>query len=317
MKFRTELDIAPYDWQIDHTTRIFSIGSCFADNVAARLSGGGFRVEANPFGVMFNPASVAATIERLASGKPFCDSDFCTDGARYFCYSLHGAFSSTSLAESLTKANRALVVGAEALASADLVIITLGTAWIYEREGRVVANCHKQPAAQFTRRKLSVAEVVEQIAPLMSGVLRGKRILFTVSPVRHLKDGFAENSLSKATLRVAIDELCRRYPDSCHYFPAYELLNDDLRDYRYYADDMVHPSSVAVEYVWRKFAAATMDAETLEGVAAAERYGRMVAHRITDPTSPETLRFLEHRYQEREKLLLRWPGMSLPSDEEK
>ena len=315
MKFRTELDIAPYDWQIDHTTRIFSIGSCFADNVAARLSGGGFRVEANPFGVMFNPASVAATIERLASGKPFCESDFCTDGTRHFCYSLHGSFSSTSLAESLAKANRALVVGAEALALADLVIITLGTAWIYEREGRVVANCHKQPAAQFTRRKMSVEEIVGRFCALIDGVLKEKRILFTVSPIRHLKDGLAENSLSKAILRVAIDELCRRYPDRCHYFPAYELLVDDLRDYRFYAEDMLHPSKQAVDYVWRKFAAATMDSHTLEGVEAAERYGRMVAHRIVDPTSPATAQFLENRYREREKLLLRWPGISLPSDE--
>lgn len=314
MKLRTELEVAPYGWQIDHTTKIFSIGSCFADNVAARLSGGGFRVEANPFGVMFNPASVTAAIERLVSGKPFAESDFTSDGVRHFCYSLHGSLSATTPSEAVVKANRALTDGREALMAADLVIITLGTAWIFEREGRVVANCHKQPAALFTRRKLDVAEIVKQLSSLIGGALKGKRILFTLSPVRHLKDGFAENSLSKATLRVAIDEVCQRYPDCCYYFPAYELLNDDLRDYRFYAEDMLHPSSQAVEYVWRKFAEATMDGETLEGVAAAERYGRMAAHRIVDPDSPATAQFLENRYREREKLLLRWPGISLPSD---
>ena len=315
MKLRTELEIAPYEWQIDHSTKIFSVGSCFADNVAARLAGGGFRVEANPFGVMFNPASVADTIERIASGSQFIESDFCSDGGRYFCYSLHGSFSSSSLPDSLARASRALGDGHNSLLAADLVIITLGTAWIYEREGRVVANCHKQPAAQFTRRKMSVEEIVERFCALIDGVLKGKRILFTVSPIRHLKDGLAENSLSKATLRVAIDELCRRYPDHCHYFPAYELLVDDLRDYRFYAEDMLHPSKQAVDYVWRKFSAATMDGHTLEGVEAAERYGRMVAHRIVDPTSPATAQFIENRYREREKLLLRWPGISLPSDE--
>ena len=315
MKLRTELEIAPYEWQIDHSTKIFSVGSCFADNVAARLAGGGFRVEANPFGVMFNPASVADTIERIASGNQFTESDFCSDGGRHFCYSLHGSFSSSSLPDSLARANRALGDGHNSLLVADLVIITLGTAWIYEREGRVVANCHKQPAAQFTRRKMSVEEIVERFCALIDGVLKGKRILFTVSPIRHLKDGLTENSLSKAILRVAIDELCRRYPDRCHYFPAYELLVDDLRDYRFYAEDMLHPSKQAVDYVWRKFAAATMDGHTLEGVEAAERYGRMVAHRIVDPTSPATAHFLENRYREREKLLLRWPGISLPSDE--
>ena len=315
MKLRTELEIAPYEWQIDHSTKIFSVGSCFADNVATRLAGGGFRVEANPFGVMFNPASVADTIERVAGGKHFSESDFCSDGSRYFCYSLHGSFSSSSLPDAISKANRALDEGHDSLLAADIVIITLGTAWIYEREGRAVANCHKQPASQFTRRKMGVEEIAERISLLMDGVLRDKRIVFTVSPIRHLKDGLAENSLSKATLRVAIELLCERYPDRCHYFPAYELLVDDLRDYRFYTEDMLHPSSQAVDYVWRKFAAATMDDYTLEGVEAAERYGRMVAHRIVDPNSPATAQFLENRYREREKLLLRWPGISLPSDE--
>ncbi len=315
MKLRTELDVAPYEWQIDHSTKIFSVGSCFADNVATRLSGGGFRVEANPFGVMFNPASVADTIERIASGKPFTEGDFCSDGGRYFCYSLHGSFSSSSLSESLGKANRALGEGHASLVAADLVIITLGTAWIYEREGRVVANCHKQPAAQFTRSRMSVEGIFSRFRSLMDGVLAGKRILFTVSPIRHLKDGLTENSLSKATLRVAIELLRERYPDRCHYFPAYELLVDDLRDYRFYAEDMLHPSPQAIDYVWRKFAASTMDSHTLDGVEAAERYGRMVAHRIVDPHSPATAQFLENRYREREKLLLRWPGISLPSDE--
>ena len=315
MKFRTEIEIAKIAEGIDHTQKVFALGSCFAENISERLAKAKFSVESNPFGVLFNPFSIANALERLDEIRAFAVCDIKAGRDAFFSFDAHSSLDGKTHTEIFGNLNKAVAHGSKALRESDWGILTFGTAWVYEKDGRVVANCHKQPAAQFSRRKMSVEEIVERFCALIDGVLKGKRILFTVSPIRHLKDGLAENSLSKATLRVAIDELCRRYPDRCHYFPAYELLVDDLRDYRFYAEDMLPPSKQAVDYVWRKFAAATMDGHTLEGVEAAERYGRMVAHRIVDPTSPATAQFLENRYREREKLLLRWPGISLPSDE--
>ncbi len=166
------------------------------------------------------------------------------------------------------------------LAQADYVLITFGTAWVYEEEGRVVANCGRRPAHLFTRRRLSVEEIVERFDGLLvKGALRGRQIIFTLSPVRHLKDGFEENSLSKATLRLAIAEIVARHPETSSYFPAFETLTDDLRDYRFYGADLVHPSAEAVEYIWEKFSTAALATETLVLLPAIEAIVRATEHR--------------------------------------
>ncbi len=311
LKFRTELEPASLSRQIDYGSQVVSIGSCFAQNMAEKLIGAGFRVEANPFGVLFNPISVVQSIRRIAMATPFREADFVCYGERWFSYQLHGSFAGASLRECVERANDAVGRASCALAEADMVIITLGTAMVYELDGVVVANCHKQPANLFLRRRLGVDEVVDALSEVVGGVLADKMVLLTVSPVRHIGDGLAENSLSKATLRVACDEVCKRFAH-CHYFPAYELLIDDLRDYRFYADDMAHPSVQAVEYVWRKFARAAIQETVLPGVDAAERYCRMVQHRIVDASSAASRDFVERCRAERERIMSEWPGMVLP-----
>ncbi len=177
------------------------------------------------------------------------------------------------------------------LTEADYVLVTFGTAWVFEENGRVVANCEKRPAHLFTRRRLSVDEIVSRFDTLMRGALKNKQVIFTVSPVRYLKDGFEENSLSKAVLRLAVAEIVERHSGAAQYFPAYETLNDDLRDYRFYGPDLAHPSVEAVEYIWEKFAGAAFGAETLMLLTRIERVVRATEHRPFGPDTPEHAAF--------------------------
>jgi hypothetical protein len=200
------------------------------------------------------------------------------------------------------------------LAAADYVLVTFGTAWVYEENGRVVANCEKRPAHLFTRRRLSVEEIVARFETLFAGPLVGKQVIFTLSPVRHLKDGFEENSLSKATLRLAIDAIVARHPVDTRYFPAFETLTDDLRDYRFYGADLVHPSAVAVEYIWEKFAAAALAPETLKLLPGIENIVRATEHRPFAPDAPEHVEFRGAMLVRVRELAARHPEIDL-SDE--
>ena len=245
MKFRTEIEIAPFGRKVDHTRRGFSVGSCFAASIAEMLRRYKFPLASNPTGVLYNPFSIADLLE----------------------------------------------AGPDGLAAAEYVLVTFGTAWVFEENGRVVANCEKRPAHIFTRRRLSVDEIVERFDALMRGILRGRQVVFTVSPVRHLKDGFEENSLSKATLRLAIAEIMERHPSEAQYFPAFETLTDDLRDYRFYGPDLAHPSTEAVEYIWEKFAGAAFGPETLKLLPQIEKIVRATEHRPFRPDNPEHAEF--------------------------
>ena len=183
------------------------------------------------------------------------------------------------------------------------MIITLGTAWVYEHKatGKIVSNCHKIPQRDFTRRRLSVAEICELFRPLMEGILKGKQVTFTVSPVRHVSDGLAENSVSKATLRLAVDQLCSEYSNA-DYFPAYEIVTDDLRDYRFYADDLIHPSVAAIEYIWDKFINSALNDSTKEQLERVEKIVAAAAHRPFNPSSEEYKKFC-NRYLNEAKTL--------------
>lgn len=312
MNFRTEIDIAPYDFTIDHRSRGLAIGSCFAVYMAGRLAAAKFSVAENPFGVVYNPLSVAGTIERLMSGTLFTREELAVDGDLWFSYQCHGAFASTDPEEALEQMNRALQTGREALLCADYVLVTLGTAWVYERraDGRVVANCHKRPASEFIRRRLSVGEVAETLSSLTEGVLKDKKIIFTVSPVRHLKDGLAENNLSKSILRVAVAEATERYPH-VYYFPAYEILNDDLRDYRFYADDMNHPTPLAIDYVWEKFRRAALSEEARSLVKKITEITAAAAHRPFHAGSEAHRKFLRTQRGRVAELMREHPEIDL------
>lgn len=297
MKFRTEIEIAPLGTKIGYENRILVLGSCFAEHIAERLAQAKFRVTANPSGILFNPLSIAAALRSYAAESPVRHSELGFDGELWFHYGFHGSFSAPEAGEALAAMNAARQTGAEALHAADRIMLTFGTAWVYEHDGAVVANCHRQPAAEFTRRRLSVDEIVTAFADLIAGPLGGKEVILTVSPVRHLGDSLAGNAVSKATLRLAAEELAERYPD-VHYFPAYEILNDDLRDYRFYADDLVHPSPQAVEYVWEKFSAAVFSDEARCLLPDVRHIVVAAAHRPRNPQSETYREFCRRRLEE-------------------
>lgn len=285
MKFRTEIELRPYARQLSHANRMLALGSCFTEAIGGCLAEAKFHIAINPSGVLFNPLSILRTLERYdRATKVTADELHHADG-RWFHYDFHGKLADTTPEKTLARLNAAVDTGAEALHAANVVLITLGTAWIFERRdtGETVANCHRQPAETFRRRRLTVEEVVKALEKALEGPLREKQLLLTVSPVRHPGDGLAGNAVSKATLRLAVEELTLRHPDTTAYFPAYEILNDDLRDYRFYADDLVHPSQQAVAYIWERFVESLLTPDTqrllprIARIVAASRHRPLVA----------------------------------------
>ena len=284
MKFRTEIDIKPLAEGVSHSAKIFALGSCFAENISERLAKAKFSVESNPFGVLFNPFSIANALERLDETRAFAVCDIKAGRDAFFSFDAHSSLDGKTHTEIFGNLNKAVAQGSKALRESDWVILTFGTAWVYEKDGRVVANCHKQPASEFERRRLSVAEIVERYSRLFEGVLRDKKVVLTVSPVRHIGDGLRENSVSKATLRLAVEELVAKF-ENAHYFPSYEILIDDLRDYRYYADDLAHPSKMAVDYVWERFCEAILSPETQAMLPRIAQIVSAAEHRPFNPDS--------------------------------
>ena len=280
MKFRTEIETAPLGVQIGYENRVLALGSCFAAHIARKLAGAKFRVTENPSGILFNPLSIAAAIRSYADPAPVTRGELGFDGEVWYHFGFHGDFSAPTAEEALGRMNAARQAGADALRTADRVVLTFGTAWVYEHAGEAVANCHRRPAAEFARRRLSVEEIAETFAELIEGPLAG--IILTVSPVRHIGDSLAGNAVSKATLRLAAEQLTERFKCTA-YFPAYEILTDDLRDYRFYADDLVHPAPQAVDYVWEKFAPAVLTDEALRLLPEAEAIVAAAAHRPRNP----------------------------------
>ncbi len=301
MKFRTSIDVAPFEAKIDYSDSILAVGSCFAEAVGARLVRSKFRATVNPTGVLFNPASICKTLQRFEHKELVAEEELQPE---WFHYDFHSSLSAPSAEECVRRINSAVEAGHEALRMCDWIVITLGTAWIYElaQSGEVVANCHKQPSANFRRRRLSVAEIVEMLDVALSHLLPSKRVILTLSPVRHLGDGLPENSLSKATLRVAIEEFVARHPSRAFYFPAYEIFVDDLRDYRFYGEDMVHPSTVGVDYVWEKFCDVALSLESQSLMGRVMSVVRAAEHRAMNPQSESYYKFCEAQLRAIESL---------------
>ena len=292
MKFRTEIEKFELKSKIDYGTKIFAVGSCFAQNIAARLTAAKFQVTQCPVGILFNPASITKALTAFAQCNTAYDELIVERGGGFVSLECHSDLMQPTRQRAIDCYNNAIAAGHKALSEAQCIIITLGTAWIYEYNatGDVVANCHKLPQNLFTRRRMSVEEIVGEFKPLLEGILSDKRVIFTVSPVRHIADGLAENSLSKSTLRVAIAELCERF-DNVDYFPAYEIVTDDLRDYRFYADDLVHPSNQAIEYIWERFVSGALTADAQQLLPKVEKIVAAAAHRPFNPQSEEYKKF--------------------------
>ena len=276
------------------------LGSCFADEVGSLYRGLGFDAMVNPFGVLYNPASITQSVERLNSGKPFCHDDVIRVGEGQCCtFSHNTAFWNTTEEALLQQVNQSLAEAHAHFLDSKWVVISLGTSWVFRNKEtqEVVSNCHKLPAYQFERQFLSV----EQSSQYLSEIVQQhpqKQFIFTVSPLRHLKDGLHENQLSKAALLLAVDQVCKQF-ENAHYFPAYEILLDELRDYRFYKEDMVHPTEQAVRYIWERFADFSIDPNERLAMKAAAELKKMLQHR---PLFPESEAFRKFELQKEKKI---------------
>ena len=315
--FRTTVEQPKFNLKIDHSQRVLFIGSCFAENIAQRMQRAKSTTLCNPFGVLYNPLSIANMLDTLLQRRTFFESDLTPskDSSLWCSFSFHGSFSSEDPYKALTKMNDAVMIGADALLRSDTVVITLGTAWTYQllESGQTVSNCHKFSESIFNRKLLSVDEIVDTYDKIVSTTLKDKSVVFTVSPIRHIKDGLAENTISKATLHLAIKELMSRHQNII-YFPAYEIMIDDLRDYRFYGEDMVHPSKLAVDYIWDIFSNSLFSDETKEIVKRAEKIADAINHRPLNPNSTAHIKFRNSIFAQIQRLQESYPHMDMSSE---
>lgn len=262
----TPVLVKPLPFRLDFASGIVSLGSCFADEIGSRLQESDFHIELNPFGALYNPASIASALRRIIDDNPIGMDDLVKHEGLWHSWHHHGSFSHTTPGATLTACNSRIHRAHQALKEANLLIVTFGTAWVFglvDKGGETVANCHKLPQEHFIHRRMTVDEIVALWQPLLQELATyypQLNLLFSVSPIRHLADGAHGNQLSKSTLLLAIDELLSMQNAECrmHYFPAYEIVLDELRDYRYFDEKMTHPTPLAVDVVWERFQRATM-----------------------------------------------------------
>ena len=288
MELRTAIKIDERRGTITHSDATVLLGSCFSDNIGARMRTAMMNVDVNAFGPIYNPLSIATNLQRAIDGTPLTGDDVFLAGGMWNSFLFHSKMSRSNKLRALEGMNRRIASCHEHLLNARTLIVTLGTAMVYRHRptGCVVSNCHKLPGHEFARSMASIDDMTDALHRTFNSLLKlnsGINIIITVSPIRHIADGLSQNSLSKAMLRVVADNLVRLMPDKVVYFPSYEIVMDDLRDYRFYAADMVHPSDVAVEYIWQAFQATFFDDRTSQAVARCERVSKRLNHRhITD-----------------------------------
>ena len=296
MNFRTQVELPERETEIRHSERIMLFGSCFAENIGNLLKENKFRCDVNPFGVLYNPLSIANALNQILEGKEYREEDLFFSGGLWHSWMHHSDFSAPSQEEALALVNSRLAKAKENLAKADWLVMTWGTAYVYihQEMQKVVGNCHKQLDKTFRRLMLNAEAFVEECRDVLKKcreVNPNLKVLFTVSPIRHAKDGMHGNQLSKATLLLAINEICRTCPN-CFYFPSYEIVMDELRDYRFYADDMIHLSSKAVEYIWECFSRCYFSKETQAIMKEWAEVKRALDHKPFRPNSDAYRAFL-------------------------
>lgn len=295
--FRTKVDVQPYPFSLGYSTPALFCGSCFTENIGSIMVDRKMPILVNPFGVVYNPLSVKLVIERILFAKPFDESDLRFRNGLWFSYLHHTSFSSPNKEQCLESINSDLIKASEFSKGIKYLLVTFGTARVYylKESNQPVANCHKIPAKEFDNRLLSVEEILNSWSSLVDELLvrtPDLKIIFTISPVRHWKDGAIGNQLSKSILNLAVHELINKYPNNAFYFPAYEILMDDLRDYRFYADDMLHPSKVAVDYIWEKFKGSLISSDSILLMEDIERVIAAVAHKPFNPNTSEHRAFV-------------------------
>ena len=313
--FRTEIDPESPDWRINYPDHIGMMGSCFAEHIGAQLIKRRFKVDLNPFGVLFNPVSIASGLQRLISAKPYAIDDLFVRDGLWHSFDHHSRFSATDPVAVLEMMNGRLEQSSKNFRQIKYLFITFGTARVFHHleSGRIVSNCHKVPASEFQYSLLRIGDIVrlytrifnelEQLNPELE-------IVLTVSPVRYWKDGPAGNQISKSTLLLAVSELVSNF-NSVNYFPAYEIFMDDLRDYRFYGEDLLHPGTAGVQYVWKKFADCYFSEQAHQISKRVEKIEKDKSHIPLNPESDTHKGFLERVDKKISALQNEYPGLDL------
>lgn len=292
MKLTTSVTV-PSNRVFSHKSRYMLLGSCFAEHIGENLSNYRFAGINNPFGILFNPISIADGLERIIAEKHLNEGDLFYHNGLWHSYLYHSSYSHTQPKVMLQKLNTELSKAHEWLPKVDFLILTFGSSWVYEREGIVVANCHKLPENLFTRRRLGVYDIVERYKELLANMFRiapKAKVIISVSPVRYFRDGAFDNSINKAVLLIAVEQLTKTF-EQLIYFPAYEILLDELRDYRFYAEDMIHPSKLTQSIIWKRFGEAFFTEPTLESLPKFEKLHKMLNHNPLHHNTDETSHF--------------------------
>lgn len=316
--FRTVVPVQPFSHKISYKSGSLLLGSCFTENIGNRLQWYKFPVVVNPFGIVYNPLSAKTCFDRLISGNPYQINDLSERDGLYFSFDHHSKFSDTDPERCLQKINSAFYKGHSAFAKASHLFITFGTSYYYSLKinDRIVSNCHKVPDREFFRKRLTVDEIVNDYIKLIDAFLQinpSVKIIFTISPIRHWKDGAHENQLSKSVLFLAVDELCNKF-DCAVYFPAYELMMDELRDYRFYEEDMLHPNRSAIEFIWKRFSDSFTDKDTQRVMSEIEKIQLAKQHRPFNMNTDAFGKFVQQQIVKINRLSNAFPELDL--DEE-
>jgi hypothetical protein len=306
MQWFTPISIPESPFPISHQSKILSLGSCFAQTIGQKMLDHKFDCLVNPFGTIFNPFSLVKLLETALFQDPFEEVEIIERDGLYFHYAAHSDLVADSKEALIAKLMAKRNLEKKYLENGTHLILTLGTAWVYEsvETGEIVANCHKQPSTKFTKKLLSLEAMKDKLWSLFdnfSSVYPDLKIILTVSPVRHIKDGIPENQLSKSLLRVLCHELEKKN-SRITYFPAYEILIDELRDYRFYKEDLIHPSIEAENYIWEKWKASNFPHDTQTKAEEIRKINQELSHRPLNPTSDAHRKFLNKLLQKLERL---------------
>lgn len=296
MKFRTEIKIQKAAHTIDHNSKLVLIGSCFSEHMQEKFEYFKFQHCANPYGILFHPLAIERALKECIEQKVYSQEDLDFKNSTWLSYQHHSKFSGRDSEQVLKQINDEILRAGKALRKASHFIITLGTSWVYrkKKDGEFVANCHKIPQNEFTKELLGVDEINSSLSHMINriqAINQDAKFIFTLSPVRHIKDGIEENSLSKARLLQAIHEV--KNNNFVFYFPSYEIMMDDLRDYRFYGKDLIHPNEMAIDYIWDLFIQSWMDQQTRKKMEEVDKIQKSISHRPFDPESDQHKSFLK------------------------
>lgn len=319
MKLQTQIPLSKESNNlINYESKILLLGSCFVENIGNKLGYFKFQTLQNPFGILFHPKAIETLILNAINKKKYSEADIFFHNEQWHCFDGHSKLNNTSKEVLLADLNEAIQSTNAQIRTSTHIIITLGTAWIYRflETNRIVANCHKIPQKQFKKELLSVEEITQSLRNIEQEIRKVNSkasLIFTVSPVRHLKDGFIENTQSKAHLITAIHQLLNQKSSIVNrqsfYFPSYEIMMDELRDYRFYADDLIHPNNVAINYIWEKFQEVWMSSKTIQIMEEVDVIQKGLLHKPFNPESESHRKFLRNLENQKQQIQSKFPFM--------